>query len=110
MDRGLGDLKQARECQNHAYSIRLKKLVPEDIDVGAVQKENSLSAKAKRKGKALNCFTLSVSSIILSFVRKDKMIDVNPLHPNISIYILLTLLHTSPLVLTRRFVSSMKAS
>ena len=28
------------------------------------------------------------------------MIDVNPLHPNISINILLTLLHTSPLVLT----------
>ena len=28
------------------------------------------------------------------------MIDVNPLHPYISIYILLTLLHTSPLVLT----------
>ena len=48
MDRGLGDLKQARECQNHAYSIRLKKLVPEDIDVGAVQ-NNLVMVQRERK-------------------------------------------------------------
>ena len=50
VDRGLGDLQQAKECQDHAYSIRLKKLGPEDIDVGAVQNNLVMVQREKKVG------------------------------------------------------------
>ena len=37
--RALGDLEQAKECQEHALTIRLKTLGPDHRDVSTVQHE-----------------------------------------------------------------------
>ena len=51
VSRGLGDLQQAKDCEDHAYSIRVKKPGPEDIDGVAVQNNSVMVQRERESGR-----------------------------------------------------------